>query len=206
MKKIVGIYLAAGQSGRMGTDKLNLSTTRGPLGSLALRTVIQSGLTHTFIVTGNNHLPAWLTGYFFGNKRRGKWSHICCQNADEGQANSIREGILAAKLYDADAAVIILADQPLIPRSAIDALLLHFRSDPSCIVVTTNGEIISPPVLFPKAWFEPLLQLRGDQGAKQLIQQESRIQRIPSSLDTTLFDVDNEQDYRKLVQLLDSRA
>lgn len=184
----------------MGTDKLNLPTPHGPLGSLALRKLLHSGLDHTFLVTGRDHLPIWLPDLGFEQNRSSKWSHIYCQDADEGQSHSIRQGISAAMEYDADAAVIVLADQPLIQSNAIDELICHFLSDDSRIVVTTCGEIIGPPVLFPKAAFDELLQLRGDKGAKSLLRQESRIRRIPNACPVSMFDIDDEHDYLTLLR------
>ena len=49
--KIAGIYLAAGNSSRMGSNKLALPVGTMTVGSLALETALKSSLDKVYIIT-----------------------------------------------------------------------------------------------------------------------------------------------------------
>ena len=57
------------------------------------------------------------------------------------------------------------------------------------------------PAIFPKKYFEKLLKLKGDKGAKLLL--NSEIVKVISVLpkrNNTLLDIDTSNDYNKLLQ------
>ncbi len=59
--KVVGIYLAAGKSQRMGTpNKLALPVGKMSLGSLALDTALNSTLSKVFIIIRNEDDASWI--------------------------------------------------------------------------------------------------------------------------------------------------
>ena len=65
------------------------------------------------------------------------------------------------------------------------------------IVACSYGEIIGPPALFHKAFFPEVMKLRGDAGARKIIQQNM------DEVATVLFpqgriDIDTEADYDAL--------
>ncbi|WP_267897395.1 NTP transferase domain-containing protein [Peribacillus glennii] len=63
--RIIGIYLAAGESKRMGLDKRSLPLNQIPLGSVALKQALYSKLHHIVVVMRNEDSSDWLLPSFF---------------------------------------------------------------------------------------------------------------------------------------------
>lgn len=62
---IVAVYLAAGASKRMGSNKLLLPLGNGCLGSKALRTAVCSKVNHTIVVTKKGDSLEWIDPILF---------------------------------------------------------------------------------------------------------------------------------------------
>ena len=58
--KIAGVYLAAGSSSRMGSNKLQLPVGTKTLGSLAVQTALQTSLHRIYIITKETDDTSWL--------------------------------------------------------------------------------------------------------------------------------------------------
>jgi molybdenum cofactor cytidylyltransferase len=105
-------------------------------------------------------------------------------------ASSIRAGI-AAMPEEAEAMIIAMADQPTADPVTVDALILKWRTDGPAAVATQYHDGRGHPVLFARECFEALSLLRGDVGARSvldaladrtaLIQVDSR---MPMDVDT----------------------
>lgn len=63
--KTAAIYLAAGTSRRMGTDKRSLFLNGVSLGSIALKNTLLSKLDHIFIITRKGDSLHWLSAFSF---------------------------------------------------------------------------------------------------------------------------------------------
>ena len=103
---IIGIYLAAGNSRRMGRNKLALPVGKMALGSLALDTAVQSILNGIGIITNEKDNLSWIPDRLKNHK---KCKVIICPDADDGQSASLRCGIEYAKEIGASAIVVLLA-------------------------------------------------------------------------------------------------
>ena len=112
-----------------------------------------------------------------------------------GQSGSVRRG-LAAVPADVDGAMFLAVDQPGLDAAIIDRLLGAFR-DPSSIVVPTFHGRRGAPVTFGRQWFPRLERLRGDQGARPLLDPlAEHIQEVELDSPAPLEDVDTEADAR----------
>lgn len=98
--RIIGIYLAAGRSSRMGKNKLDLPLLDDYLGSIALKTIMQTDLDFTIVITPTSEVPSWITPPLLLNK---KWCSFLCTEAEHGQAYSLRCGVMKAMSMEADA-------------------------------------------------------------------------------------------------------
>src|SRR3990172_9021859 len=114
---------------------------------------------------------------------------------EEGIASSIRVGLDAlTRLSRCDEALIVIGDQPAVPREVVDELLAsHARSDRPVSVPKyryTSGN----PVLVDRLLWPRLMSLEGDDGAGRLWQAH------PEWVDEVWFpemaprDVDTERD------------
>ena len=112
-----------------------------------------------------------------------------------GQSGSVRRG-LAAVTADADGAMFLAVDQPGLDAVVIDRLLGEFRGPDSIVVPTFRGRR-GAPVTFGRRWFGHLERLRGDQGARPLLELlAEHIQEVELDSPAPLEDVDTEADTR----------
>ena len=87
----------------------------------------------------------------------------------EGLASSVKSGIVAVPA-NADAAVICLGDMPLIDAHLIDRLIEAFAPDRgNLIAVPVSDNRRGNPVLWSRRFFQELMTLEGDIGARHLI-------------------------------------
>ncbi len=196
--KIAGIYLAAGNSSRMGSNKLALPVGTKTLGSLAVETALQSSLQRMYIITKENDDRSWLSTEV---QSHAKSTIIPCAAAHEGQAQSLRCGIQQAQRDQMDAVLIMLADQPFITVQMIEKMIACAKENPACRFVATELEgTILPPVLFPSAMYNDLLKLHGDIGAKAILQGEflQHGKLLPCRDQRLVFDIDTKEQYKQL--------
>jgi molybdenum cofactor cytidylyltransferase len=86
-----------------------------------------------------------------------------------GMASSVKAGI-AAVPQEADGAVVGLGDMPLIDAHLIDRLIDAFAPDRGqLIVVPVSDNRRGNPVLWSRRFFDELMTLDGDIGARHLI-------------------------------------
>ncbi|MDW0108447.1 nucleotidyltransferase family protein [Sporosarcina aquimarina] len=193
--KIVGVYLAAGNSSRMGSHKLALPVGTKTLGSLALDTALQSSLEEVYVISKVNDKMDWIPARLKKNK---KCKIIKCTTSQDGQSESLRCGIEEAQENDAAGVMVLLADQPFITTQMIAGLIDCMKTNPSAkFVATTIGQAITPPVLFSSSMYSDLLELRGDKGARAILRgsflQKGRL--LPCTDKRLVFDIDTKEDY-----------
>jgi molybdenum cofactor cytidylyltransferase len=87
----------------------------------------------------------------------------------QGCSASIRAG-LEAVCPKADAAMLILGDQPGIERAALAAVIEEWRNVQSSVVRVSYRGHPGHPVLFGKKIFADVCQLRGDKGVWRLLE------------------------------------
>ena len=192
---IAAIVLAAGNSERMGAGNKLLMKWEGEL--LVRRTVraaCDAGMDDIVVV-----VPA------SDDEVSGAVRDLQVQiveNADHSQgiASSIRTGIEAVDPARTGA-LVLLADMPLIAAHHIFPLLEAFAAakSKSSIVVPWHRGRRGNPVLWGRDHFGELVQLRGDVGARALLERHAdRVIRIESPDDAVLIDVDSPQDWARL--------
>ena len=154
---MIAAVLAAGAGTRFEgpTHKL-LTAFRGkPLYRWAVEAAVASGL-QVIVVTGDVDIDVEVP-----TVPNPRWH--------EGIATSMQAAVAAAG--DADAIVVGLADQPLIPA---DAWRLVAASDAPIAVATYAGERRNPVRLGRAMW--PLLPATGDQGASVLFKDHAVVE------------------------------
>jgi molybdenum cofactor cytidylyltransferase len=121
-----------------------------------------------------------------------------------GMGSSIRAGVLALG-KDARGALLLLADQPFVDRSLLRRELRVFasRSPKGRIVAAACGDLVTPPVIFPRKYFRELAALEGDRGAKSVIERHAgslSLVRVGSR--AVLADVDTQEELEAARRLL----
>jgi len=118
----------------------------------------------------------------------------------EGMASSVRCGIntLTHIAPATDAAIIMVCDQPFVTSDLLNELIVTQRNTGKSIVTSQYEEAVGPPALFHKAVFPELLELKGDAGARKIIEQR-RNDIATVSFKKGIVDIDTEDDYKSLL-------
>lgn len=175
--RVVAILLAAGASTRFGAAKLETLLNGIPLGLHAARTLNALPLVSHLVVTGSSSI---------------KWpgfEPIPNDAPMSGISLSVRLGLGRARQQEPDAVLIALADMPFVPKIHFERLLTEANGS-EALVASTDGATAGPPCVFGSAWFDRLDALRGDRGARDLLDQATLIQAPPGAL----CDIDRRSD------------
>ncbi|ESQ79055.1 NTP transferase domain-containing protein [Asticcacaulis sp. YBE204] len=189
-EEVALIVLAAGRSERFGTeDKLSAS-----LGGLALGLHTPQRLSvlpwgdRVAIHGGDLEAPLSALGFRV----------IAPAQAKAGMGDNMARAI--GQSTDIRAALIVLADMPFVSLRHVSQMLEVAENN--TIIISRDGALSLPPVLFHATHFEALKRLSGDQGARQLIEAHEAI-RVPLSPEEAL-DVDTPDDLRTARRYADS--
>ncbi|MED4531319.1 nucleotidyltransferase family protein [Metabacillus fastidiosus] len=198
---IIGIYLAAGKSERMGRNKLILPAGADYVGIAALRTALSSKLNKIIVVMN-------AFNYSFFNKKLPQNEHeklvyTICASAGKGLSSSLKHGIHKAEtLFNPDGVFILLADQPFVTEEMINKLIDVFYERKSfSYIASCYNNVIRPPLIIHKRIFPSLDQLKGDKGAKYLFGNQKCFQgeTIEFYEEKLFFDVDTKEEYEFLM-------
>ncbi len=194
--KIDGIILAAGLSKRYGRPKQLVAFRGVPMVRHVLEVALNSDLRRIIIVAGHesDRVRAVLADLL--HSPRLKW--VLNPEYMEGQSTSIRRGIAALE-EDAEAAMFLSCDQPLINPEYLNGLLDAFSATRPLICYPVFQGRRSNPSIFAAALFPELGKLTGDVGGRLLIERyRSRVLEHRVADARRFADVDTEEDLRAL--------
>ena len=186
---VAAVVLAAGRSTRMGAvNKLIAEIGGKPLVRIAAEQALASHAKPVIVVTGHERerVEAALKGL----------AVRIVHNPDyaDGLGGSLRAGI-AAVPKEADGAIICLGDMPQVSSVLIDKLIAAFDPERGALVVmpSIDGRR-GNPVLWARRFFNDLMQIHGDIGARHLIGSYAEaVVEIPIADDAALIDVDTPE-------------
>jgi len=116
----------------------------------------------------------------------------------EGMASSIRCG-LAALPATAESVLILLGDQVAVTADDLKRLASAWNGQEGMIAAATYDQRVGVPAIFPRLCFSELAQLRGDVGARQLLERHShRLVRVP--MPNAAVDLDTPEDLAALTR------
>ncbi|WP_347989083.1 nucleotidyltransferase family protein [Methylomonas sp. AM2-LC] len=193
LDKVYAIILAAGASTRLGSPKQLLEWRNQSLLAHTLQNVQVLLGKQVYVVLGAH--AAEIQSALALDKR----NTVINANWEEGIASSIRAGVNALPA-SASAVLILLCDQPLINTRHLQQLLKGWQSATDKIVASQYPQSVGVPALFPARYFEQLLTLSGDRGARSLFKAfETNLQKIP--IPEAEFDIDYKEDFDRLLRL-----
>lgn len=182
------IALAAGEASRFGSTKQLAEYAGEPLIRRAVRLAETACAERTVLVTGNDwknvhDACAPLRGFLVRNEAY-----------ERGMGSSISCGVKAVADV-ADAVLLLLADQPLIDAEYIQEMIIAWNGSTDAIVCSEFSSTIGPPVIFPARYFNELMGLEGDRGARALLEAHmNHVIRIPC--DAAATDIDTVGDLK----------
>ncbi len=188
-RNVVAVILAAGRSTRMGgPNKLLAELSGKPLVRIVTEQALASGASGVIVVTGHQaaEVEKALTGL--------KVKFVRNPDFAAGLATSVKSGI-AAVPANADGAVVCLGDMPLIDAHLIDRLIEAFAPDRgNLIAVPVSDGRRGNPVLWSRRFFDELMTLDGDIGARHLIAKHNQaVAEVPVEGHGAFLDIDTPE-------------
>jgi molybdenum cofactor cytidylyltransferase len=184
---VSSVILAAGASVRMGRPKLAIPVRGEPMIRRVTRAAIESRCREVIVVLGTD-------ADVYRPMLDGLAVRIVVNPAPaEGMGSSLRTGIAAVSAA-ARAAVVLLADQPLVTPEIIDHLIEGAAASHRRIVASAYDDTMGPPVYFDRAYFRELLTLEGDRGARSVIMAHPEDATALPLPETLASDVDTARD------------
>lgn len=182
----------------MGANKLLLELGPEPVVRRAARQALEAGLSPVIVVLGfeATRVAAALEGL--------RVETVVNRDAAQGMGTSIRTGI-ARVPDDCVAAVVMLADMPLVAPGMLARMVGRFRASGAPLVVSVYGEVPAPPTLYARPLFPELGEVEGEAGGQPVVRahrDQAMVLRWPAAL---LADLDRPEDVeRTRVLLLES--
>lgn len=195
MADIPIILLAAGVSSRIGEPKQLLPWGEQTLIEHQIQMLMQAGKSVIVVLGAYADL-------IFPVIQKYPVIIVVNENWKSGMASSVACGIKEIERLEltAEAVLITLVDQPLIPFIHFEAILNAFEEGYQQIIASTSAEgWQGVPALFDRCYFNKLQNLQGEKGAKTIIQQYP--DKVRSLLCNEIIkDVDTLESYRELYQ------
>lgn len=198
MTRVAGILLAAGEGSRLGQPKAVVSLAGRTLAERGVAMLTAAGTEPVLLVTGavRASVPGART------VRNLDWR--------TGMGSSLSAGLHALETIEQEdtgaarivAAVIALADQPLVGPDAVSRLIDAFAAGAPVAVAAYDGKPRNPVLIGREHWPAVLEMAAGDTGARPFLRAHPELVTLVECGDTgSPFDIDTPQDLEKLSSL-----
>ena len=183
---IVGLLLAAGSATRFGSDKLQHRLPHGVSIAVQAARHLRQGVPRIIAVVRPAAEP-------LSTQLRNEGCEVAvCDNASEGMGASLACGVRAAGR--ADGYLVALADMPFVRPSSI-AAVRDALAGGAALAAPYFRSRRGHPVGISGAFFDELVALRGDEGARQLLAREAtRLRKLPVGDAGVIRDIDTPED------------
>jgi CTP:molybdopterin cytidylyltransferase MocA len=184
---VAGVLLAAGNGSRLGQPKATVGLDGRTLAERGVELLRDGGAGPVIVVTGavpveipgvlTVHNPDWMTG----------------------MGSSLAAGLRALSSADIEAAVIALADQPLVGAGAVRRLIGAYSGGATVAVAAYDGKPRNP-VLIARAHWPAVIELAtGDSGARPFLRARPDLVTLIECADTgSPDDVDTPEDLARV--------
>ena len=196
MNRTAIIILAAGASSRMGQPKQLLAFKNSILLKHVAEEAQKSGM-RVFIILGANEQKIKkelenVRAEIIFNERWGN-----------GLSTSIKAGLEKALENDSDTEnfIFCVCDQPYISADLFKRLMHKKKVSGKKIIACSYAGTLGTPVLFDIKYFDALMNLQGDEGAKKLLQ-IYREDVAFITFEKGKVDIDTKADYEDLLKAI----
>ncbi|MDQ8731762.1 molybdopterin-binding/glycosyltransferase family 2 protein [Bradyrhizobium sp. LHD-71] len=188
-RNVTAVVLAAGRSSRMGGPNKLLETLHGkPLVRIVAEQALASHAGTVIVVTGHqaDKVRAALQGL--------NVNFVANPDFAAGIASSVKVGI-AAVPAEADGAVICLGDMPRVDANLIDRLIDALAPDKGALIAVPAAEgRRGNPVLWSRRFFDELMTLEGDVGARHMIARHAEaVVEVETDGQSAFLDIDTPE-------------
>ena len=191
--RVAGILLAAGDGTRLGQPKATVELGGRTLAERGVGLLRDGGADPVLVVTGA--VPVELPGT------------LAVHNPDwaSGMGSSLAAGLRAlangaqAGIGDVAAAVIALADQPLIGPEAVRRLVAAHDSGATVAVAAYDGKPRNPVLIDRAHWADVLATVAGDTGARPFLRAHPNLVTLVECGDVgSPDDIDTPEDLARV--------
>ncbi len=195
MKNTGIILLAAGSSLRMGSPKQLLSYQGKTLLERIVDTVQKVFGQHQIVVVLGAHHHEVSSAIKDKNIRI-----VINKDWKSGMSSSIKSGMKALSGFfpEMESCFISVCDQPYLYDTLFLEMFQMQETSSKGIVASEYKGTLGVPALFSKKYFDLLMTLTGEQGAKKIIQQ-NRNDVFPFQFEKGAVDIDTPSDYNQLI-------
>ena len=193
---ICAIVLAAGQSRRMGTQKLLLPFAGSTVIAVIVDQLLERRVDQVLVVVGpaREAIAAALTGRTV--------SFVVNPAGESEMLDSLRCGLRALP-EGCEAVLVALGDQPGLTSALVDGLVSSFRIDGTGLIVATHEGRRGHPLLIPADYFPEVLARFDDTGLRGLLHAHpEQVREFAVSSPDVLLDMDLPEDYRRALAAL----
>jgi len=185
-EKIAGVLLAAGGSSRLGYPKQLITFRDKPLISHMISVIMNGGINELYVVVGSRKEE--IISAIEDND-----VHIAHNsNWEAGLSTSIHRALMIVE-KEYDTVMMFVIDQPYLHPTLINKILGVMRlSRLKIIAARSCGQQIHP-VVYRREIYPELLKLKGDRGAKEIIQKH-RVTWVDWPDPAILQDIDTPED------------
>jgi len=191
--RVGGVLLAAGEGSRLGQPKALVEIAGQRLADRGVALLRAGGADPVVVVTGAASVePA---------------GAVVVHNPDwrSGMGSSLVTGLRALP-EDVSAAVIALADQPLIGAEAIRRLIVAYHDGASVAVAAYDGQPRNPVLIARPHWAEVIASSVGDVGARVFLRDHSDlVTRVECGDTGSADDIDTADDLTRVSDAMRAR-
>ena len=194
---IAVVILAAGKASRMGSIKQLLPYKESTLLQYVINQASNSKANKVYCILGAH------ADIIKEKIQDNQVTFIHNSNWVDGLSSSIVSAVnyLLDSKELPEGLLIMLADQPHVNSNYINELIKLHQKNKNQIIASAYGNINGVPALFSSKYFEKLLSLKGDKGAKIFLNEnQDRVIRFKPKTNEILNDIDAPEDYQKLIK------
>jgi molybdenum cofactor cytidylyltransferase len=198
-KPTAGVILAAGSSERFGTPKQLIEVKGRILINRVVDAALESKLDTCVLVIGH-HSDKILDA--LGSRLHNRHLQIVFNPGyREGLSGSLKCGFSRIKA-NYPSVMFLLGDQPMIESTTIDHMLEAFWSSEKDICAPLYQGQRKTPTIFSRSFFDALLMIEGDMGAREIIKSNPESVLFVEIDDPLHFiDIDTPEDLESLSRL-----
>ena len=195
-RRVTAVVLAAGESRRMGRNKLLLPWGETTVLGRTLANVRASAVHDVMVVTG--HERDEVEAVVGQPQPAQEGTHIIHNNDyANGMLSSVQAAVRALPPAT-DAILVVLGDQPMVEPPTIDRLLMAYAAAPAGFVAPTYDGRRGNPVLIARRHFAELLALPPDAAPRALLARHAHdVLAVAVDSEAVLHDLDRPEEYAR---------
>lgn len=190
---IAAVILAAGKAVRMGKLKQLLPLHGETILGSTIDLYTKAGIDKIIVVVGH------CAGEIMERLQDKPVQWVGNDSYEEGMSTSLKAGI-AALDPSVEAAFLALGDTPFVSRSTIMEMLKVYGETRAKIIVPYFNEKGGHPVLFRSDLFPEIAAIRGDMGAREVIQRCRDVYKLQVRDPGIMRDIDTQEDYARVLK------